>query len=237
MNELGNADQHQADPGYKEHREHRNHLCDQPALQRGTDAIDHDGHAGAMPARRHKDQAASIEAGLRRKAQPEKQHDEEIADRADGAENQFERLAEDGAAARCDGAGAGQVMRGCRRRFRGRRARGRRIQIADIEIAGIDAVLLEERLDVHHLRFDGAAQRLGLLGNGGAAEEDHAGQQRRQQQTNRGKPQRMRKFCHAADLVGHRIECDAEQHACEDQKQRRGEIPGCDQQRCEIRRC
>ena len=127
-----------------------------------------------------------------------------------------------------------------RRRFRGvRRARGRRGQIAEIEITGIDAVFLEERFDVDHLRFDGVAQHLCLVGDGRAAKEDHAGQQRREHETDGGKPQRMRKLRHAAEQVGHGVERDAEQHAREDQKQRRGEIPGRDQQRrkCDGRRC
>ena len=149
----------------------------------------------------------------------------------DGAEDQLQGLADDRAAAGGDGAGAGQVMR-----WRGRRrpaSDGAAFRLAEIEEAGIDAVLLQEGFDVDELRFDRVAQHRGLLGDGGAAEEDDTRQHRRQRQADDGQPQRMRQLHHAAEQVGHGVEGDAEQHAGKDQEQRRGESPGEQQQGCE----
>ena len=92
-------------------------------------------------------------------------------------------------------------------------------------------LLLQEGFDVDELRLDGVAQHRGLLRDGGAAEKHHARQQARQHQADDREPQRMRQPDHAAEQVGHGIERDAEQHAGEDQEQRRGEIPGEQQQR------
>ena len=104
-------------------------------------------------------------------------------------------------------------------------------RVAEFEIAGVDAVPLQELLDGDQLRLDGVAQHGGLLRDGGAAEEDHAGQQRREHQADDGQPQRVRQLDHAAEHIGHGVERDAQQHAGEDQEQRRGEIPGEQQQR------
>ena len=43
-------------------------------------------------------------------------------------------------------------------------------------------------------------------------------------------PQRVRQLDDAAEQVGHGVEGDAEQHAGKDQEQRRGEVPGEQQQ-------
>ena len=120
------ADDRKPDPGDEEHREHGEDLRDQPALQRLADAVDDHGGAGAMPRRRHEQQPLAIDARLRREGQPEKQHDKEISDRAQGAQQQFEGLADDRAAAGGERAGAGKIMRrAARRRRRCRRSRRR----------------------------------------------------------------------------------------------------------------
>ena len=106
-----------------------------------------------MLRRRHEQQAVAIDARLGREGEPEKQHDEEIADRAHGAQHQFQALAEDRAAA---GRDACRRWEACGRRRRSGR-RGivrRRRQAAEIEEAGVDAVPFQERLDVDELRFD-----------------------------------------------------------------------------------
>ena len=122
-----------------------------------------------------------------------------------------------------------------RRAGRCRRRRIRRLRggIAEVEIAGVDAVLLEEGFDVDELRLDRVAQHGGLLRDGGAAEKDHARQQAGEHQADDRQPQRMRQPDDAAEQFGHGVERDAEQHAGEDQEQRRGEIPGEQQQRGE----
>ena len=125
----------------------------------------------------------------------------------------------------CVGAGAGR----CRSPVGMDVRRG----LAEIEIAGVDAVSLEESFDVDQLRFDRVAQRGGLLRDRGAAEEDHARQQASEHQADDRQPQRMRQPDDAAEQIGHGVERDAEQHAGKDQKQRRGEIPGEQQQRGE----
>jgi len=82
------------------------------------------------------------------------------------------------------------------------------------------------------LRFDRIAQHRCLLRDGGAAEENHAGQQPREHQADNCQPQRMRQAGNVAEQFGHGVERDAEQHSREDQKQRRGEVPGKQQQGC-----
>src|ERR1700722_15607098 len=104
--------------------------------------------------------------------------------------------------------------------------------VAEIEIAGVDPVLLEEGLDADQLRFDRIAQHGCLLCDGSAAEEDHARQQAREHQTDDRQPQRMSQPDDATEQLGHGIERDTEQHSGKDQKQRRGEIPGEQHQRC-----
>src|SRR5437868_2392960 len=113
-----------------------------------------------MLCRHHEQKPASIDAWLRRKGQPEKQHDEEVSDRAHGAQQQFEGLADDRAAAGGDRACTWQIAR---RRGTGSgwglRRIGRSCRLAaDLEITRVDAVLFEERLYVDNLGFDGVAQ-------------------------------------------------------------------------------
>jgi len=70
------------------------------------------------------------------------------------------------------------------------------------------------------------------LRDGGAAEKNHPRQQACEHQTDDRQPQRMRQFDDAAEQIGHGVERDTQQHSGKDQKQRRGEIPGEQQQRC-----
>jgi len=69
-----------------------------------------------------------------------------------------------------------------------------------------------------------------LLHDGGATEKDHARQQAGEHQADNRQPQRMRQSDQAAEHIGHGVERDTEQHSGKDQKQRRGEIPGENQQ-------
>ena len=179
----------------------------------------------------------SIDARLRCEGQSEKQHDKEISDRADRAEQEFQGLAYDRAAAGGDRAGAWKIMCRSARRCAGPTNPPSAAGIAEIEIAGVDPVLLKEGLDADQLRFDRIAQHGGLLRDGAAAEEDHARQQAGEHQTDDRQPQRMRQPDDATEQLGHGVERDTEQHSGKDQKQRRGEIPGEQQQRCEQRRC
>ena len=103
----------------------------------------------------------------------------------------------------------------------------------EVEIAGVDAVFLQERFDVHQLRLDRVAERAGLLGDGGAAEDHDTGQDSRQRHAHDGEPQRVRQLGGPAEQVGHGVEGDTEQHAGKDQEQRRREGPGEQQQGCE----
>ena len=64
-----------------------------------------------------------------------------------------------------------------------------------------------------------------------AAEEDDARQHARHRQAHDGQPQRMREADDTPEQVAHGVERHAEQHAGKNQKQRRGEIPGEQQQR------
>jgi hypothetical protein len=63
------------------------------------DPVDDDGCAGAMSRRRHVQQSVAVDAWLCGEGEPKKQHDEEISNRAHGAEQQFEGLADDRTAA------------------------------------------------------------------------------------------------------------------------------------------
>jgi hypothetical protein len=195
-----------------------------------ADTIDDDGGAQAMPGGSQEQQPRAIDAGLGREGQSEKQHDKEVSDHAQRAQQQLQGLADDRAAARGKRAraweiiAAGRSTRCCRRRRRGR--------IAEVEIAGIDPVPLEQCLDADQLRFDRIAQRGGLLRDGGAAKEDHARQKAGEHQTDNGEAQPMRQPDDMAEHRGHGVESDTKQHAGEDQKQGRGEIPGEHQQRC-----
>lgn len=107
---AGHADQHQADPGDAADGQHGDHLGNQPALQRAADIIHNDGHRRAILLRRERQQAPAIGARLGGEGESEKQHDEEISERADRAENDLKRLADDGAAAGGKGAGTGKVV-------------------------------------------------------------------------------------------------------------------------------
>ena len=234
---AGDTDHQKAEPGHHEYHRHGNHLCDQPALQRRTDAVDDGLHLRTDRLRRHGNEALAVDSRLCGEGKPEKQHDEEVSDRADGAEDELQRLADDRTAARCERARARQVVlhvgQGCRACRRcGGAGRVRRNGI-EIEIARIDAVRLEERLEIHDLRFDRAAQCGRLLGDGGAAEREDTGHHRREQQADQEEARRMRPRHHLLELVRHRGQRHAEQHAGEDQEQGRGEFPGEDQERGE----
>ncbi|MEY9709371.1 hypothetical protein ABIF03_001513 [Bradyrhizobium elkanii] len=178
---------------------------------------------------------AAVDAWLGREGEPEKQHDEEVADDADGAEQHLQRLADDGAAAGGQRAGAGDAMglgRWGRRRCRHGGAFALRLAggIGEIEIAGVDPVLFEEVLDAAELRFNRVAQHRGLLRDRGAAEEHDAGQQPGHRQADDRKPQRVGQLGQPAEQGGHGIEGDPEQHAREQQEQGGGEMPGEGQQ-------
>jgi len=99
-------------------------------------------------------------------------------------------------------------------------------RLPKIEQAGVDAVSLQETLDADKLRLERVAQHGGLLGDGGAAEEYDAGQHARYRQAHDGQPQRMQEADATSEQVAHGVERHAEQHAGEDQKLCRGEIPG-----------
>ena len=88
MNELGMPMIGKPDPGHEEHRRHGDDLRDQPAFQRIADAVDDNGGAWPMPCRHHEQQPVAVNAWLGGEGEPEEQHDEEIADAADGAEEQ-----------------------------------------------------------------------------------------------------------------------------------------------------
>ena len=183
--------------------------------------------ARAMLRWRHEQQPVAVDAWLHGEGKPQKQHDKEVSDGAHGAQYQFQALAEDGAAARGDGAGARKVMR-CGAGVAGagavRKVRGRCGQISEIEKTGIDAVLLQECLDVDELRLDRVGQHRRLLRDGGAAEENHPRQHAREHQADHGQPQRMRQPDDTPEQIAHGIERHAEQHAGKNQEQGRGEM-------------
>src|SRR5450631_2440913 len=99
-----------------------------------------------MPGWRHVKQPLAIDAGLGGKSQPEKQHNEEIADRAQRTQQKFQGLTNNRATAGGQCAGAWNIMCRCRPgRWWVRGIRWRGVGTPDIEITGIDAVLFEER--------------------------------------------------------------------------------------------
>ena len=227
MNELWMPMIGKPDPGHAEHRDHGDDLRDQPALQRLADAVDDHGGAGAMSGRRHEQQSVAVDARLGRKGQPQKQHDEEVADRADGAEQQFQGLADDGAAAGGERAGAGQVCGvGARRRAGAASSEAgadrlpKSKKLVSMPFCSRKALTLTS-CDLMVLLSTVACWA--MVAPPRKTMPDSMPASARQTIASRSGCGSLHQ---AAEQVGHGVEGDAEQHAGKDQEQGRGEIPG-----------
>ena len=190
--------------------------------------------AGAMNNR-----PVAVDARLHGEGQAQKQHDEEVADRAHGAEQHLQGLADDRAAARGDArrrSGRLCVGAGARRRRR------RRIAMARPELPRSKKLVSTPFSSRKALTFT-SCDLIVLLSTVACCAmvvpprkttPDSSAASARQTIVSRSE---CGSADDAAEHVGHGVERDAEQHAGKDQEQGRGEMPGEQQQRGEQRRC